>query len=283
MHLTLWEHGYLYYLDLVFLLIGFYYLLQKNKKAALLLTGLLLIAPLPAALSASQGGYAYRGALMYPLFIIIIGLGISYFISLPKELLLKKLLAGLVLIIYIALLINFLVIYFLRYPIYNSEGSNFSTRILSKYIVEAAAKNKFVYVHSQEPDALYRGCVLYANAYDKNSAKTITKNFNRKTYALNNVKFTGDCPSKNEIESDRNIVIINYFMTCNGIQNYQSMGTNVKIEQLSDGGTLFFIYKDRVCNNYSLSRYPDNLNLSDFNIEKLPIDSFCTKFIFNKN
>jgi hypothetical protein len=281
MHLSLWEHGYLYYLDFVFLLLGFHYLLQKNKKASVLLIGLMLIVPLPAALNASEGGYAYRGALIYPLFIILIGIGISHLTSAPKQLLLKRLLAGLIIISYTALLINFLAIYFLRYPIYNSEGPNFSTRILSKYITLANTQNKLVYVHSQEPDALYRGYVLYANSYNKNSARAITKNFVDKTYALNNVKFSGDCPDKQEVKSD-NIVIINYNMRCNGIEDYKNMRTSTNIEQLSDGGTLFSIYKDSVCNNYSLSRYPNNFKFFDFNIEKLSMENFCTKYIFDK-
>lgn len=279
MHLSLWVHGYFYYLDFAFLLMGFYFLFLKNKKAAILLLGLALIAPLPAVFSTKEGGYAFRGVLMNPVFIITIGIGISFFISLPKQLFFKRILIAVVGIAYAALLINFLVIYFLRYPIYNSEGSNFSTRILTKYITLAKKQNKFVFVHSQEPDALYRGYVLYANAYNKDSARTITKNFNDKTYALNNAKFTGSCPDNNEIESANNIIIVNYSMSCNGLKNHQ----NVKIEQLSDGGTIFSIYNDPICNGYSLFRYPSNFKFFDFNVEKLPDSTFCKDYIFSKD
>lgn len=283
MHLSLWEHGYFYVLDFVFLLFGLYYMLAKNKKSAILIIGLALISPLPAAFSSHEGGYAFRGVLMNPTLIIMTGIGIAYFITLPKQLLLKKIFAGAVFTAYAALLVNFLVIYFLRYPIYNSEGSNFSTRILARYAVLANEQNKSVYVHSQEPDALYRGYVLYANVYDKNSAKAISKSFNEKTYALNKVSFSGSCPSKNEIESENNIVVINYSMKCNGLENYPNMKLSVKIEQLSDGGTIFSIYKDAVCSNQSLSRYPSNFKFFDFNVEKLSKDSFCAKYIFEKN
>ena len=166
------------------------------------------------AISANKEGNIHSGVLIYPLFIIIIGIGISYSISLPKRILFKKLLIGLVLTIYSVLLINFLVIYFLRYPIYNSEGPNFSTRILSRYIVLANAQDKFVYIHSPEPDALYRGYVLYANTFNKNSAKTVSKNLNNNTYTLNNARFLKGCPNKDEIGSSKNIIIVNNVLRC---------------------------------------------------------------------
>ncbi|MDP2684815.1 MAG: hypothetical protein Q8P20_07315, partial [bacterium] len=283
MYVSLWAHGYFYYLDFVFLLLGFYYLLKKNKKAALLIIGLVLISPLPAAISTDQERFVHKWTLIYPLIIIIIGLGISYFTSLPKKLFYKKLLVVSVLITYSVLLINFLMIYFLRYPIYNSEGSNFSTRILSRYIVLANAQNQFVYIYSPEPDALYRGHVLYSNAYNKYSAEAISQSFRNNTYSLDNVKFLKMCPSDNEINSDKNTIIIDNVMRCEGINNRQNMNRPIEITQLSDAGTKYYIYKDRVCNDSSLSKYPAEFKFFDFNVEKLSQDSFCTKYIFNKN
>lgn len=281
-HVTLWEHGYFYYADFIFLLLGFYYLFQKNKKAALLLTGLILIAPLPAAISTDQERFVHKWSLIYPLFVIIIGLGISNFVSLSKQPVIKKILTASVLIIYFALFINFLVIYFLRYPIYNSEGPNFSTRVLARYIVLANTQNKFAFIHSPEPDALYKGYLLYANAYNKISTETVTKNYNGKTYTLNNVEFLNDCPKDQEIDSGNNIVIVNTLLNCSETDKFQNLNNAVEIVQLSDAGTIFNIYNDRVCNNYSLLKYPANFKLSDFNIEKLPTESFCTKYIFDK-
>ena len=78
-------------------------------------------------------------------------------------------------------------------------------------------------------------------------------------------------------------VIINSFMGCVGMGSYLDSKTTLKIEQLSDGGDLFAIYKDHICSNYPLSRYPNNLKFFDFNLEKLSTASFCTKYIFNKN
>jgi 4-amino-4-deoxy-L-arabinose transferase-like glycosyltransferase len=283
MHVSLWNHGYFYYIDFIFLLMGFYYLFQKNKKAAILLVGLVLIAPLPAAFSIAQEGYVHRWALVYPLFIIIIGIGISYFISLPRRLLLKKLFIGLVAIAYSALFINFLVIYFLRYPIYNSEGSNFSTRILARYVVFAQLRGKFVYVHSPEPNALYRGYVLYSNSYNKQSAQTVTNNFKNGTYTLNNVKFLKGCPGETEINSDKNIIVMDVVMECKNLKNYQKMQKPIEITYLSDAGAIYAVHKDRVCSNFTLSKYPNNFKFFDLNIENLSTENFCQKYIFNKN
>jgi len=84
MYVSLWTHGYFYYADFVFLILGLYYLFRNNKKAALLLTGLILISPLPAAISTDQERFVHKWTLIYPIFIIVIGVGISYLISLPK-------------------------------------------------------------------------------------------------------------------------------------------------------------------------------------------------------
>ncbi|OGH24792.1 MAG: hypothetical protein A3B47_00265 [Candidatus Levybacteria bacterium RIFCSPLOWO2_01_FULL_39_24] len=282
MYVSLWNHGYFYYVDLIFLLLGFYYLFQKNKKVALLIIGLILIAPFPAAISTDQERFVHKWTLIYPLFIIVVGVGISYALSLPKKTFYRKFLAGFILLIYTALLTNFLVIYFLRYPIYNSEGSNFSTRILSGYIALVNAQDKSVYVYSPEPEPLYKGYVLYADTYSQKSAKIVTENFNSNIYALDGVRFLKGCPDKNVISSD-NTIIINNTMKCDEISSYQVMKKPVEISQLSDAGTIYSIYKDRVCSIYSLSKYPDNFKFFDFNIENLPINSFCTKYIFNKN
>ena len=110
----------------------------------------------------------------------------------------------------------------------------------------------------------------------------MTENFNSNIYALDGVRFLKGCPDKNVISSD-NTIIINNTMKCDEISSYQVMKKPVEISQLSDAGTIYSIYKDRVCSIYSLSKYPDNFKFFDFNIENLPINSFCTKYIFNKN
>lgn len=282
-HLSLWYHGYFYYVDLIFLLLGLYCLFRKNKKASFLLIGLALIAPLPDGFSANSEGYMHRGALIYPVFLIIIGIGIAYLLSLPRKPLLKKLLTVTVIITYIILFVNFLAIYFLRFPIYNSESGNFGTRVLSRYIVLADAQHKFVYVYAGEPDALYRGYLLYANTYTRNSANLATNSFNNATYTIDNVRFLKGCPSQTEINSDKNIIIVSGVTKCGNIKVNKNMKKPVEIVQLADSGTLFFIYKDRVCNNYSLTTYPNNFKFFDFNIEKLSTGAFCSKYIFDKN
>ncbi len=59
------------------------------------------------------------------------------------------------------------------------------------------------------------------------------------------------------------------------IKNYLS------IPLLYDGGEIYRIYNDKICNQYSLARYPSNFSINDFAIEKITTEEFCKKFITN--
>lgn len=74
--------GQLYYLDLVFIILGIIYIL-KNKKYYLILA-LLLIAPIPAAIT-KENPHALRSILMSPILTIISAMGIYYFSNLFKK------------------------------------------------------------------------------------------------------------------------------------------------------------------------------------------------------
>lgn len=134
-HLSLWFHGYFYYLDFILLFIGAYYLFLKNRPLSFLFVGIILISPLPSvAFSSNYSSYALRSSLMYPILIILVGLGVQYLLNLRRskafKILMKLGFSG----IYFLLSLNFLYIYFLRFPVYNSEAFDFGSRLLSRYI-----------------------------------------------------------------------------------------------------------------------------------------------------
>jgi hypothetical protein len=54
---------------------------------------------------------------------------------------------------------------------------------------------------------------------------------------------------------------------------------DANISRLSDAGTMYAIYNDTVCSSYGLHRYPSNIKLNDFNVEKLTDKKFCETFI----
>jgi hypothetical protein len=277
MHLSLWFHGYFYYLDLIFLSLGFCVLFQKNKKHWLSFLGLILIAPLPAAFHVGEANYVTRGVIIFPLFIILIGLGISFFIELFKKRL-RFLVIILLLIFYGILLLNFINIYLFRFPLYNSEGVDFSSRALSKYIT-LSAHDRNVLVFTNEPDALYKDYLFYANAYNRKNASEVAKLFQTHNFFLNNVYFRSGCPGEQDL-SGKALVIVAVSTGCNSgiISNTHS----ISIPQLGDGAAVYNIYFDIICNKYSLNTYPKNINFVDFNVESLTTKRFCEAFIISR-
>ena len=83
---SLWQHGYFYYLDVLFLLLGLIYLFSKPRPAFLLLTSLILISPIPEAIRIDRiPAYAFHSVLQYPFLIILISAGIYFTLnSIPK-------------------------------------------------------------------------------------------------------------------------------------------------------------------------------------------------------
>jgi hypothetical protein len=277
MHYSLWTHGYFYYLDLIFLVVGFCYLFQKNKKYWLGFLSLILIAPFPAALLTGETSYVLRSAIIYPVFILLIGFGISFFISLFKNRNYRFIVSFLLIFLYGVLIINFANVYFFRFPLYDSEGVNFSSRVLSNYIRFAGAQNKKVEVYSSEPDALYKDYLFYTDAYSRKNTVEVAKHFRKNDFSLNNVSFKESCPRNIKFPSDTTIIVASD-LKCS-IQNNRVLD----IDQLSDAGTVLRIYNDSICGKYELSSYPNNIQFFDFNVEKLSQSQFCQKFIFQKN
>ena len=268
----------LFQVDLLFLVLGFCYLFQKNKKYWLGFLGLILVAPIPAALAAGEGSYVGHGSLIYPVFILLIGLGISFFISLFKKRNLRIVVIVILGLAYGFLILNFMYIYFLRFPLYNSEGVNFSSRILASYIKRLDIQRK-VYVFTSEPSGYYKAYLFYTNAYNKDNASKIGTGFKNGDFVLGNVVFRQYCPSISELNKDDATIIMYNACTKMKPKNKDKQVSAVSISQLKDSGTVLKIYNDTVCQKYKLNNYPANITFSDFDVEKLSNKEFCTKFI----
>lgn len=280
MHLSLWFHGYFYYLDLIFAVIGFCMLFQKNKKYWLGLLGLLLIAPLPAAFHVNQATYVTRGVLIFPVLILLIGFGLYSFIDLFKNKA-RLIVVLLLFLLYGFLFLNFLNIYLFRFPLYNSEGVDFSSRVLSRYVALAAQSGKSVTVYNPEPDALYKDYLFYANAYNSKNTAEIAQHFLQHDFRLNNVAFKSGCPTDASV-SGKSLMIIALSSNCNS--GKISNTDYINISQLGDGAPVHRIYFDAVCKNYSLSAFlPRSISFFDFNIEQLTTQKFCETFIATRH
>lgn len=275
--LAFWFHGYFYYLDIFFLILGFCILFTKNKLLWKLLLSLILIAPIPSIIFGSQyPSYVLRSSLLFPVFMILIGLGISYFIFFKKHWVYILFASSILFVLYSVQFLNFANIYFFRIPIYNSEAFSLSSRVIARYIsLSANQSEEGIVVISPEAGSLFENYLLYTNSYDKKSAQEIVQLFREKKYEHRNVKFVTPCPKNIETLKDK-IIIVTQDINCN--LKYSS---HLTIPHLADGHTLFKILNDKICSRYQLSSYPSDISFSDFSVEKLPEGRFCEKFITN--
>lgn len=268
---SVWTHGVFYYTDTLFLLIGLIVLLIKNKRLALLILSLILISPLPSVFSNLGQSYAIRSQMLAPFLIFLVGLGLYTSIYDSKLKFRRHILIGII-VLYVFQFLNFANIYFFRNPIYNSEAFNFSSRILSKYL---SLQKGEVHVVNGTPATPLKHYLFYTDSLNNNTTENIKEIFKTKKFEYDNLKFV-DCRNLNA--SSNSLVVFDAGVKCENIFSYKNY---LSIPLLGDGGEVLRIVNDTTCSKYKLKRYPQNLTLKDFEIEKLNEKDFCEKFIIN--
>lgn len=277
---SLYQHGYFYYIDAVFLLMGIFVLYNRNKHVWILLISLLLISPIPAVMNTGSTGFAaLRAALLYPIFIILIAIGIRAFISVCTTRKYGTAYVLTVFMIYTVSILNFSNLYFFRNPIYNSEAYNLSSRLLSRYLALVHADDHRVLVLPKNPHVSFEHYIFETDSYSRITADTIRQQLVQQTYTLHNITFSA-CSDElfaSEDFSDR-IIIIPTDSVCDHLTEI-TLSEGKIIAQLADGGAVYTIYNDPLCKGFKLNKYPDNFYLSDFSIENMSAEHFCRKFI----
>ncbi|HLD24679.1 MAG TPA: hypothetical protein VJB96_02055, partial [Patescibacteria group bacterium] len=264
-----------YPIDALFLLVGTSLLLATFPLMAIFFAALIALSTIPSVFSIVGTSYGHRSALMYPFLTILISYGIVETIRKVKTSLRPWVLGGIV-FGYILVTANFVYLYFFRFPYYNSESFGLSQRLYSRYTA-LAEKHDTPVIHLTEAPELYlRNYVFYRNAVHRNTVEDIRNRFLQKNYAWENATFTKTCPTKEEIDKGETTYILSETSPCKDLFIKRPM---TAIPTLSDGGTLYMIFNDRVCSDYALSAYPTGYTLDDFAIEKLSEKRFCERFI----
>ena len=274
---SLWYHGYFYYLDFFFIIIGFCLLYAVKRPLWFLLSGFILIAPIATVASNVETGFAaLRASLLFPFFIMLTGLGISHIIYTPKHKIYTLLACVVLFIAYGIHVVNFSTIYFFRNPLYNSEAYNLSSRLISRYIKLADAHDRIVMVISDNPGNEFLHYLFDNNLYNRNTAATIRELMRQKKYEYHNAIFT-HCSDDLDL-STNNTIIGKVTKQCLSV-DFGIAKDNLTISNLSDGGGIYRIVHDTMCVNYALVTYPYGFSLSDFAVEQVPEQRFCEKFI----
>jgi hypothetical protein len=268
---TLYEHGFFYPLDAVFLLIGFGALFTTNKRVLKLLAALILIAPIPTLASNEWTSYASRSYLLQPLLLILIGTGIAYAF---KAIRLRNIFSIGIIIFYGISYAYFSSVYFLRNPIANSESSNVSARIMTLYANHEISQGKNIIVISDNPETPLKQYTFYTNGFTRSNAHQYANMFTDKKFELG--KFlTVACITPDDIPENTTLIIEGN-PVCKTIPR---VGHQFVIPLLADAGTVYTIYQGETCSHQKLERFPHDIAFSDFSLEKLPEQRFCEKFI----
>lgn len=264
--LSFWKHGYFYYLDIIFLIIGAYYLFRKHRKYFLIFLTAILLSPIPEALRRDLNPvYHFHSSLQHPFLVIFIGAGIYTILDRFPRLSIP------IILVYLVLFIELLNLYFFRYPIYVPEGFGLSTRVMSNYVMLERKNGKEVVVITNEPSSVFRQYLFYTQGYTKENFESIKMLYqkNRQDITFDHVRFVTHTV---DMSFDKNIVYLtqaNYF---------QFNEPHLSIKQISSGLQMYYLFNSTICP--ALKRQDVvTIKNSELNIEKLSSSDLCRLFI----
>ncbi len=269
---SFWIHGLFYYIDFPLIILGLIGLYTVSKKVWWLVVGIIAISPITSVLSGGEPSYVIRSGLLFPMLAALSGIGIWFLLNQFKKY--RILVGGVILIIYLFSVANFLNLYFTRYPIYNSEGFYFSNKILSRYIDLNLDKEEItpIIISVVEPRILFEKFLFYNNLYTKESAGNLNQKIAQKDFSYKNIRFISKCSQ--DVATGSAILVYEAKMECE-----KEVQPTTRILSPSDAGSLFIIKNDKLCTHYNLSRYPRINSIFEFDVNNLDPENFCKTWI----
>lgn len=145
------------WLDVIFLLSGFYFLLRARETSVKkLIFGWLLLAPIPSALTRDGGNHATRLILMLPPLLILAGFGVYNIIGLVKKIKRKVMVSLLFFILYSLFFVLYLHRYYLHYPLDSEEWWHFGYKEMAQSVKKFEKEVDFVVISDQDqPPLIY--------------------------------------------------------------------------------------------------------------------------------
>lgn len=233
---SLQRHGYFYFFDLIFIIIGFYYLFKKHQKSFYFLVSLLIISPIPEAIRKDIiPAYVFHSSLQFPILTLIAGAGFYQIFSKYK----------LIAVIPLLSFLNLLFIYFFQYPNYAPESFSFNNRLLSEYLILEKLSSSKIYVVVKEPDTLFKSYLFYSNSLNSRTFSDISQIYQNRSnnyFDFNNIIFT---TSDNKISpKPKDVVVVE-----EGVAYSPPHVTNKKVILNSNSQVIYNIFN-------STSNYP---------------------------
>ena len=280
-----WQHGYFYLLDAVFLAIGLGALLvKKYKNQAFLLVSLIALSPLPEVIQRQKmfwphdtpSGYwsLFRSACMTPFLIIIISLGIYTIVQYLARNWQKFSVPAITVLVglYLLLVGRFLTYYFNALPI-TSSTENLQYRILSEYLRRLPADAP-VLVYSRAGFSPLQHIFYYNNLLQKETINDLLPLLQSVTTTYKQIAFSDACYSLPE-ESGPITVIERLSLPCGKTHNDTP---SVTLAAPLDSGTYYTVINDPLCSDLLLPKFVSNTK-NNFDLQKLSREEFCNQFV----
>ena len=265
-----YQHGLFYYLDLILIVIGLIAIWtdSKHRAEAYLITGLLLIAPLPAAVVSTDSWPVFRVSFLVPIALILIGRAWAFLLEhWRKYLLIPAFLA------YALLVASYLYHYFYVYPIAGTTDQYFAEKLVAQYI-KRNPEQKIVVI-APEPIFVFSEILVYNNLINQDNIQTINQAYQTKDYQLANIQVLGERCVPNDTDADTIYLAHRNVGPCEGEPDLLN---GALIASLLDSGVVYRIYNDQLCQSFSLSRF---IHIQDdlFDLDQLSNQQFCQNFI----
>lgn len=262
-------HGMFYPVDFILFLLGCLFLFTRRKLYFLMAMAFVLTGMAPQILFKLQNDYSLHLTLMYPVFVVIIGYGLSGLVaSFPRRY--KTILASCIFLIYLFGVVNFGYQYFFRQPL--QEYGDLHMRILSRYITLNRNGNIPVSLYSDSNRDFLNKFLFYSNALNKKTVSVLRNSQFNSGFTLDGVKFYG---CKNSAASGAAQELIITDASC----SMSSTGSHLSISRFTDGGELYKIYNDRICGKFALQQYPAHMTFHKLAVESLTDREFCETFV----
>lgn len=278
---SLYTHGYFYYIDIIFLILGILFLSKRNKTFLFLLFYLLLIGAIPAVISNNPTGFAaLRAALIYPLLCILIGAGIASLLETKKNNR-RLIIVGITIsILYFFSFVNLGYTYFFRYPMYASEAYGYSKKLLMTYVSHYNALTITpLTIYTKTPNDLFKHYIFSNDLLKKETSDTISTLLNKPIIDNGNIKIV-KCD-----DIDASLLTSTFIVESGDCELKLSVALQEKkylsIPQLADSGSMYKIYGDVLCSDRPLRRYPELISFSTITDGYSKREAFCDNFIIN--
>lgn len=257
------EHGVLYLPDLIFIIIGFSFLVKsKNDSDKLILSIVIILLVSGAvgpAISLMGNQFVFRAFLHIPAYILLISYGLykfPYIYTIP---------------LYLIFYINFVCFFFFRYSIDQQDNHFITEKVLSGYIIRNKNLDKTIKISAEETDRIFYQYAFFDNLYS--NLKKLPEYKEETEIIQDKILFSKRCPIKNDTNS---IIIVESKLDCGDIDSKY-----IVIQSQKDAGVKYKIYNDSLCNYNDLTVYRREHLISDYDIEKMTDKQFCNRWIQN--